>query len=233
MSMLKDIARATVLRNKILARVAGKKYFGLNSLDEKVLKWIDFEKGFFIELGANDGITQSNTKYLELFRGWKGILIEPSAKNFKELKRNRSQKNDFFNCACVSFLYPEAEIELLFSDLMTVALQGENDLRDRAEHAAKGEKFLNNGEIYKFRAQARTLQSILEEAGAPKLIDLLSLDVEGGELEVLNGIDFERYTFKFVLIETRSFEKVKEFLSLRGMNLVAQLTHHDYLFARA
>jgi FkbM family methyltransferase len=231
--MLKHIARAVFLRNKFLAQMAGKKYFGLNLLDEKLLTWIDFDNGFFIELGANDGITQSNTKHLELFRGWKGILIEPSAKNFKALKWNRSQKNDFFNCACVSFFYPESEIELLFSDLMTVALQGENDLQNRADHAAKGEKFLSNGKVYKFKAQARTLQSILEEVGAPTRIDLLSLDVEGGELEVLNGIDFERYTFRFVLIETRSFEKVSEFLSRRGMGLVAQLTHHDYLFARA
>ena len=41
------------------------------------------ENGFYIELGAFDGITQSNTYFFELNRGWKGILIEPSKTSFE------------------------------------------------------------------------------------------------------------------------------------------------------
>jgi len=46
-----------------------RRYFGLNNLDQKIEKYLDFDNGFFVELGANNGIEQSNTLYFELFRG--------------------------------------------------------------------------------------------------------------------------------------------------------------------
>ena len=54
-----------------------KQYFGLNKLDKKVLKYLNYNRGFFVELGANDGISQSNTLHFEKYKNWKGILIEP------------------------------------------------------------------------------------------------------------------------------------------------------------
>ena len=45
--------------------------------------------GTFIELGALDGVTFSNTYLFEKCLGWRGILIEPSRKNFEQLKKNR------------------------------------------------------------------------------------------------------------------------------------------------
>ena len=42
---------------------------------------------FYIEIGANDGVSQSNTKYLELFYDWRGILIEPIPSVFKKLQK--------------------------------------------------------------------------------------------------------------------------------------------------
>lgn len=49
----------------------------LNGLDEKLAPYLNFKGGIFIEAGANNGIRQSNTYYLEAVRGWKGILVEP------------------------------------------------------------------------------------------------------------------------------------------------------------
>ena len=69
-------------------------------MDKKLLKYLDFRNGFYIELGAYDGLNQSNTYYFEKYLDWTGILIEPSEKQFRKLKRNRSNKNFFYNCAC-------------------------------------------------------------------------------------------------------------------------------------
>ena len=53
-------------------------------LDKKLdILFNNKEKGFYIELGAFDGITQSNSYFFELNRNWKGILIEPSKSAFE------------------------------------------------------------------------------------------------------------------------------------------------------
>ncbi len=222
--------RNFVLRNRFLSRAFGKVFFGFNNLDKKILEYIDYNGGYFVELGANDGITQSNTKHLELYKGWAGVLIEPSPSQFAKLRKSRSKRSSFFNYACVGFDFPKTSIELMYSNLMTVALEGKNDITDPLAHAKAGESHSEKEIAYIFSAQARTLQSVLNEAKSPRVIDLLSLDVEGGELEVLKGIDFEHSNFKYIVIETRSINEVRSFLNLKNYEEIVKLSHHDYMF---
>jgi FkbM family methyltransferase len=229
-TIAKTSAKRLVLKNRFLSNVYGQKYFGLNNLDEKISKYLEYKDGYFVELGANDGITQSNTKYFELHKGWTGVLIEPSPMQYAKLKKSRSKRSKFFNCACVGFDFPKKTIEFMYSNLMSVALEGENDIADRLAHAKAGESHSDREKVYNFSAQARTLQSVLDEARSPKVIDLLSLDVEGGELEVLSGIDFNHTNFKYIVIETRSINEVREFLTPKCYEEVSQLSHHDYVF---
>ena len=229
-SRVKLVLKPFILNNKNLAKLLGKEYFGLNELDKKILNYINLRDGYFVELGANDGITQSNTKHFELFKGWHGVLIEPSPKQFKRLKKFRKSKNLFYNCACVAFDFPKTTIELMYSNLMSVALEGRNDIHDPIAHAIAGEIHSDKEKTFTFQVEARTLQSILDESKSPKLIDLLSLDVEGGELEVLGGIDFDRTNFRYIVIETRSINEVRLFLSDKNYKEITQLTHHDFLF---
>ena len=55
--------------------------------------------GVYLDIGAHNGLDYSNTYFLEKYRGWSGILIEPMDSEFKALKQNRSSDNFFFNCA--------------------------------------------------------------------------------------------------------------------------------------
>ena len=111
------------------------KYNGLDKLDQKIEKYLDFDNGFYIELGANNGIEQSNTFYYEVYRNWSGILIEPILHKYLDCKKNRSSKNKFYNNACVSFDFSENYVKLLYSNLMTVPANLENDLDDNLAHA--------------------------------------------------------------------------------------------------
>ena len=215
--------------SKTVAIILNYRYFGLNEIDRKLRRFLPNRDGFFIELGANDGLKQSNTKYFELFRGWSGILIEPDPKNYSLLRHNRSEKSEFFNAACVSFDFPEAEIAMMYSDLMTSPLEGRNEIPNARAHAKLGEEFWG-GESYEFLAPARTLNSILKEAHAPSNIELLSLDVEGAELEVLLGLNFSQYSFDYLLIESRDILSLEELLGLNGYILIDKFSEHDFLF---
>ena len=71
--------------------------------------------------------------------------------------------------------------------------------------------------IEEFWVNTKTLNDIFNEVQAPKLIDFLSLDVEGSELEVLNGIDFTIYNFKFILVESRDDDEIIKYLIIKIM----------------
>lgn len=206
------------------------KYFGLNNLDRKIEKYVDYDSGFFVELGANNGINQSNTLYFEKYRNWKGVLIEPTPNNFLECRKNRKITTEIFCNACVSFDYKQNFVELAYCDLMTTTTSFGNELNFES-HVQNGKKFLKQNEVvFKFGAIPKTLTELLKLSNAPNLIDFLSLDVEGAEFDVLNGIDFSIFNFKYICIETNNFEKINHFLNSKNYTFLKKLSYHDYLF---
>ena len=210
--------------------ILNKKFFGLNELDRKVSKHINYNDGFFVELGANDGITQSNTLHFEKFKNWRGILIEPTKDKFDQCVKSRSKNNFFYNCACVSNEFKKDTIELIYSNLRTVTFDKKN-LVNSIEHVKKED--LNFYQNHKqFSAQAKTLNFILKKSGAPKLIDFLSLDTEGFEIEVLKGVDLNEYSFKYILIESKKFNLKNDFLIKNNYQLLEKFLPHDYLYIK-
>lgn len=187
-----------------------RKFNALDKLDKKMLNYINFYDGYFIECGANDGVDKSNTWYFEKYLNWHGILIEPLTKQFIELKKNRSQKNHFYNVALCADENINS-IEMIENDLMSKS----------PNKFDKGKK--------KSNFDAMTLTKILDEISAPNLIDFFSLDVEGFEDQVIKGINFNKYNFKFLLIETTN-DDVVNFLNNNNYNLIKKLSHDDLLF---
>ena len=189
-----------------------RKFNALNQLDKKMLEFINYENGYFIECGANDGVDQSNTWYFEKILNWSGILIEPLNKQFQELKKNRSKKNKFFNLALCS---SEAENILLMED---------NDLQSKS--------IIDSSKTVKSNFESvnsQTLTKVLDEISAPDLIDFFSLDVEGFEHQVIKGINFDKYNFKYFLIETKN-DEVINFLINKNYILIKKFSFHDLLF---
>ena len=206
-------------------------YHALYGIDRQMTAYLPQEGGFYVELGANNGITQSNTLYFERRKGWRGVLIEPSMNKFLECRRNRADRNAFFCAACVPMDYPDPVVWLTYSNLMTFTQAFDSDLADSGAHVDLARTHLGKGEQpFAFPAAARTLTSILDEAGAPKLIDFLSLDVEGAEIGVLKGLDHQVYRFRYMVIECRDIEAAQSYLEGCGYALVKALSKHDYLF---
>ena len=206
-------------------------YFGLRELDRKVEPYIDFDDGYYVEIGANDGFNQSNTIYYERSRGWRGVLVEPVKSNYRKCLKSRSEQNHVVHAACVSFEFDQPNVKLRYANLMTTPLNLESDLSNPKAHAESGTPYMRSDDKqYNFVVQAKTLQSILIEAEAPAQIDFFSLDVEGAEIEVLKGIDHSVFRFSRLLVECRDIKPMKNYLLDQQYELVAQLTHHDYLF---
>lgn len=213
----------------LVNRFSAFRYFALNSIDIEIEKILSYDNGYFIEIGANNGVNQSNTLYFEKFKGWQGLLIEPHPKLFSQLHKNRSHKSVCINSACTSFSYRNDSMKMMFSDLMTTSLEEFNILPNSTDHAMLGSKFLN-GQPSEFIANSQTMQQILVDVDAPKRIDLFSLDVEGSEFEVLSGIDHEMFRFSLICVETSNIPKMIAFLTNLNYELVKQVTHHDLFF---
>ena len=74
------------------------------------------------------------------------------------------------------------------------------------------------------------MNQLLITAKAPNLIDFLSLDTEGSEIEVLKGIDHNIFRFKYICLECRDIEKMKKYMHSINYLLAEQLTQQDFLF---
>jgi len=198
-------------------------YFSLDAIDQILEStWLNFDNGYFIELGANDGICQSNTLYFERYRGWKGILVEPILHKFFTCKANRRASKVFCN-ACVSFDYKLPCVELWYSNLMTSSLGVETEL-DPLAQAQLGNKFLSDvEEVVRTASIAITLDELMQRASSPKYIDFLSIDVEGAEAEVINGINFYTYRFGVLCIESREPEKIISLVSPFGYKYIQSI----------
>lgn len=201
----------------------------LNDLDNKLSRYLNYSGGFFIELGGNDGYTQSNTFFLEYQKNWKGILIEgipDLARSCKYFRMN----SQVFNCACVDFNYPNSHITMQYAGLMSIVNGAMKSPDLDQQHIKKGLSCQNISNPYSIQVPTRTLQSIIDECSTHE-IDFLSLDVEGFESNVLNGIDFNKNAPKYICVEARHFEDVHNILQSH-YSIIEQLTHHDYLYRR-
>ncbi|NEQ35203.1 MAG: FkbM family methyltransferase [Okeania sp. SIO3I5] len=177
------------------------KYYALNKLDLKLTPYLTWEYGFFVEVGANDGIRQSNSLYFEKYKNWQGILIEAIPDLAEKCRINRS-KSVVENYALVPFDYGLDYIKIYYCNLMSFVDGAMKSEEEKKVHLERGCQVQNINHSYEINVRATTLTAILDKHGV-KNIDLFSLDVEGFELDVLQGIDFDKYQPKFMLIEVR------------------------------
>jgi hypothetical protein len=151
-------------------------------------KWVhsilgDKKDGFFIELGACDGLFLSNTLFFERELGWNGLCIEPNDMYFEKLKKNRK---------CL------VSHELISSVSGTEA---DFSICEAASGIADEDSgpFTTKQNIVK--KVTKTLGEVLESVQAPTIIDYLSLDVEGHEYSILSTFPFDKYKFRCITVE--------------------------------
>jgi FkbM family methyltransferase len=172
-------------------------------------------KGFFVEIGASDGIDLSNTFLLELNYDWIGICVEPIPAKFELLCKNRP------NSHCWSTaVYNESNKQVVFDICNQLdMLSGISDNIDC--HA----KIVNQNKT-QITVTTISLNDLLDKSNSPSFIEYLSLDTEGSELEILTSVDFQKYTFGLIDVEHNHVEprrsQIRELLTSNGYHYVRE-----------
>lgn len=154
------------------------------------------KNGTFVEIGAFDGVSFSNTLFLEQELGWSGLAIEPNPNSFSKLTENRT-------CECIhgcvlnksgtqAFELVEGESTMLSG------AQGYRDLR----HTERIHREINanRGQIQLIEVPCFTLEQLLEEHSIRR-VDYLSIDVEGAELAILENLRLDEFDIRVIGVE--------------------------------
>ncbi|MFC3117814.1 FkbM family methyltransferase [Jhaorihella thermophila] len=170
------------------------------------LAQLDFLKGgYFVDFNAGDGVECSNTWLMEKDFDWTGILAEPAPKWHDALRRNR-------NCII--------DTRSVWSESGGMQEIAETPApRERPGHAPA-----RPGGI-RHEVETVSLNDLLQEHGAPEVIDYLSMDTGGTELEILDAVDFDRWSFRVLTVEhnyTPQREEVRALLSAHGYRRVME-----------
>jgi FkbM family methyltransferase len=182
--------------------------FSLFGIQKAIIKKLSpHKKGFFLEMGAADGIRQSNTSLLEFKYKWKGLLIEPNPYLFNRCLRYR--KNSFSLNSFIS----SSQVGVLANLSGGLQNTSTTDYQDKTI------------------APVLKLNDIFKSLKCNR-INFFSLDVEGAEFDVLKSIDFTKITIEWLLIEIqtkKSLNQVKLLLK-PYYEIEDTLSIHDYLF---
>lgn len=160
-------------------------------------KYKNKRNGFFVDIGASDGISLSNTYLLEKEFDWKGICVEPIPSKYELLLKNRP------NSKCSSkATYHTSGLNVKFNIANGCDLFSGIDETLTCE---KHKEWIDKDKTV-IDIETVTLTNLLDLNNAPLFIEYLSLDTEGSEYEILKVFDFSKYTFGYIDVE-HNFEE--------------------------
>jgi len=168
--------------------------------------------GVFVDIGANDGVKVSNTYYFEKELGWTGVAIEPIPAIYEKLAESRK-------CVTVNGCMTTRPGKAKFLELVggpnmlsTLAINNEGLTARRLRQNAKRHKT----EIREIEVKCLTFPMMAEKFSITN-IDFLSLDIEGGELEILKSINFDETPVRVISVENNYFTRdIRNYLESQG-----------------
>ena len=199
----------SLLKKKLISKKFSYSFGGCDLLINYIFK--NKSKGFYVDIGCQNPIDNNNT-YLLFKRGWSGINIDLDQKNIDLF--NLSRPNDINLCLAVS---SSAEIKNLYFYHEGSAV---NSLSNELSNYKKDNP--SNKKI-----KTVILNDVLEKNNV-KIIDYLNIDVEGHELDVLEGFNIEKYKPKVVSIEYLDFSLKK--LEFKNNNIKNVLKSDIYQY---
>jgi FkbM family methyltransferase len=174
--------------------------------------------GVFVELGAYDGLKYSNTMFFQQHLGFKGILIEPIKELYDKLILNR------LPCKCynTAISLNEDDVQFYVNGAVSGIKENMTDCFIKKWHKRSSMREISTTK----------LDNIFERENIT-YIDFFSLDVEGGELDVLNTINWSAVSMYLMCIELDGHNKEKdkkcrEILIKNGFEFKAKLCINEF-----
>jgi FkbM family methyltransferase len=167
--------------------------------------------GFFLDIGAHDGVYLSNTFLLESQFAWKGICIEANPETFIRLTKQR-------RALCVNLAVDSKKGHIMFNPAGVMG-------------GIVAEGFDNEGanEGSLISVETDTLESILNQHNSPRIIDYLSIDIEGAEERALMDFNFTKYIFRAITIE-RPTANLRQLISKNHYILIRDIPGLDCFY---
>ncbi len=186
--------------------------------DVKCIEYHKYKKnGYFVDIGAYDGIDLSNTFTLETAYDWTGICVEPVLNNFKQCEINRP------NSICVNKCIYDSNGKVPFDEV-----KNNGDGKDMLSGICDEDTKTCSKECI-------TFTKLLDDNNAPNIIDFLSLDTEGSELKILQSLDHDKYTIKYLTVEHNCHvdyqKQIQDFLKSKGYEYL-ETNHWDDIFIK-
>ncbi len=208
------------------ARTARENSMAQLGQDVWVLENTGFRRGgFFVEVGAANGVLLSNSWLLEKKFGWNGICVEPNPSFLTELRANR---------ACIvtgDCIGPRTgdEVEFILADVYGgIAAYAGDDM-----HSERREAYRAAGDVA--RLTTLSLDDLLVRHGAPRRIDYISIDTEGSEFDILESFPFADWDVALLTVEhnfTARRKDIRNLLEGHGYDCIER-EWDDWFFRRS
>ncbi len=155
-----------------------------------VLYELNFKRnGYFVDFGATNGVSLSNSYLLEKEFEWKGILAEPAKCWHDDLRKNRVNHIET-NCVWRDSISVLSFNEVDNPEFSTISDYNASDVHTNQRNAG-----------HSYEVNTISLTDLLDKYAAPKVIDYLSIDTEGSEYDILKNFDFDKYKFRVITVE--------------------------------
>jgi len=169
--------------------------------------------GTFVDIGAYDGVSGSNSLFFERARGWSGVMVEPV-----EMQRKRAEQQRSAPCLPYAVAAEDGTASFMavtegYTQMSGLIDQYETEMLDRVRADPRHSEQM-------ITVETRTLSAVLTEADILNP-DFISLDIEGGELAALEAFPFDQHRVKAWAIENNnSSPDIANLMRAKGYNLI-------------
>jgi FkbM family methyltransferase len=197
------------------------KYYSQVGQDKEINKLLGNRRGgYFIDIGATDGVGISNTYFFERELGWDGVCVEPNRYFYEKLIVNRK-------CHCDESAIYNYNGMISFSPNNVYGGINDLEVTDKI-----------NDKVECYDVPCITIEELFKRYEVPRVIDYLSMDTEGSELKILESFPFSEYAFRAISVEhnrhlgerqKRKSEMIYELLESKGYTFHQNLVM-DFIF---